>query len=80
VRLQGNSGDIHLTVHDDGAGFDTELAMSSQGLGLISMRERASLVNGSMSITSKPGGGTEISVRVPLVSAKKASEMVSGAA
>ena len=80
VRIQGSLGEIQLTVHDDGAGFDAESAMSSQGLGLISMRERVSLVNGTMSIISKPGGGTEVSVRVPLVSAKKASEMVSGAA
>jgi signal transduction histidine kinase len=82
VRLHGTLGEIQLTVHDNGVGFDAEAAMMSQGLGLISMRERASLVNGTMSITSKQTGGTEISVRIPLVSAQSAgaSELTSGAA
>ena len=82
VRLHGTLGEIQLTVHDNGVGFDAEAAMMSQGLGLISMRERASLVNGTMSITSKRTGGTEISVRIPLVSAQStdASELTSGAA
>jgi PAS domain S-box-containing protein len=82
VRLHGTLGEIQLTVHDNGIGFDAEAAMTSQGLGLISMQERASLVNGTMSITSKRTGGTEISVRIPLVSAQSAgaSELTSGAA
>jgi PAS domain S-box-containing protein len=79
VQLQGGSDEIELTVRDAGVGFDAESAMSSQGLGLVSMRERASLVNGKMSITSKPGGGTAVTVRVSLVSAKSTSE-ISGAA
>jgi len=82
VRLHGTLGEIQLTVHDNGVGFDAEAVMMSQGLGLISMRERASLMHGTMSITSKQTGGTEISVRIPLVSAESAgaSELTSGAA
>jgi PAS domain S-box-containing protein len=80
VQLHGVSDEIQLMVRDNGEGFDVETAMSGQGLGLISMRERANLVNGTMSITSKPGDGTEISVRVPLVSPENTSEMASGAA
>jgi len=44
VRLHGTLGEIQLTVHDNGVGFDAEAVMMSQGLGLISMRERASLM------------------------------------
>jgi signal transduction histidine kinase len=54
--------------------------MRGQGLGLISMRERSSLVKGTVSITSTPMGGTEINVRVPWAPAKEASEITFGAA
>ena len=79
AELRGTSTDIHLTVRDDGIGFDAAAAIVSRGLGLISMRERVSVVNGTMFIASKPLGGTEISVRVPVV-AKAASRTTSGAA
>ena len=80
VQLHGQSGEIELKVHDGGVGFDAESAMSGEGLGLISMRERAGLVNGTISIRSKRMGGTEVSLRVPLVSGMSAVEMASGAA
>jgi PAS domain S-box-containing protein len=82
VHLLAIPGEIQLAVRDHGSGFDAEAAMSSQGLGLISMRERASLVGGTMLISSMPTRGTEVSVRIPLLSAKYAgaSEMTSGAA
>jgi signal transduction histidine kinase len=67
VEAQGSLTEISLTVRDSGAGFDPKLARNSQGLGLISIKERINLVNGTLSITSKPGSGTKISVRVPLL-------------
>jgi signal transduction histidine kinase len=66
VRLRGVSDEIQLTVRDWGVGFDAQAALSGDGLGLISMRERASLVKGTITITSKPMAGTEISLRVPI--------------
>jgi PAS domain S-box-containing protein len=65
VQLQEESGVIQLIVSDSGKGFDVDAAMRGQGLGLTSMRERVSLVNGSMTIESKPMNGTRIHVRVP---------------
>jgi len=65
VRLWGSTGEIHLTVSDLGAGFDTEAAMRSTGLGLTSMQERLRLVGGELSINSQPKGGTTIHARVP---------------
>jgi signal transduction histidine kinase len=65
VRLWGSTGEIHLSVSDLGAGFDTETAMKSTGLGLTSMQERLRLVGGELSINSKPKGGTTIRARVP---------------
>jgi PAS domain S-box-containing protein len=67
VQLRGTPGEIHLSVSDTGVGFDLDVAMKGPGLGLVSMRERVRLVNGTISIGSKPGG-TTIEVRVPVVS------------
>jgi len=80
VQLRGTSGEVELIVRDDGSGFDVDAAMSNQGLGLISMRERVSLVNGAIVITSRPMGGTEVNVRVPAVAVSEGSKMISGVA
>jgi len=80
ARLRGIPGEIHLNVRDYGVGFDAEAAMNSQGLGLISMRERVGLMNGTLSITSQPMAGTEINVRVPVFEACGKTRVISGAA
>jgi PAS domain S-box-containing protein len=66
LELKGEPGAIHLTVADTGCGFDPHLERQKPGLGLASMKERIELVNGTITIDSKPGEGTLISVRVPL--------------
>jgi signal transduction histidine kinase len=66
VQLREDSGEIHLIVRDSGKGFDVETALQGKGLGLTSMRERVRLVNGTIVIESRPAGGTNIHVRVPL--------------
>jgi signal transduction histidine kinase len=66
VQLREDSGEIRLIVRDSGKGFDVEASLQGKGLGLTSMRERVRLVNGTISIESKPMGGTTIHVRVPL--------------
>jgi PAS domain S-box-containing protein len=65
VQLREDSSEIHLIINDPGRGFDVEAASQGKGLGLTSMRERVRLVNGTISIQSKPMGGTTIHVRVP---------------
>jgi len=66
ARLYGTTGGIHLTVRDQGIGFDLEKALTGRGIGLISIQERVRLVNGKISIASKRNGGTIIDVDVPL--------------
>ena len=66
VSLKAASNEIQLSVHDSGAGFDPEKAMNQHGLGLTSMKERLKLVDGRLSIDSKPREGTTIHARVPL--------------
>jgi PAS domain S-box-containing protein len=68
VQLWATSDEVHLTVSDGGAGFDSKSAERNQGLGLISMEERLKLVKGTLSIESQPKRGTTIHACVPLVS------------
>ncbi len=59
-----------IQVEDDGIGFDVDRALSSQasdGFGLFTIRRRMLQMNGSCSITSRPGSGTEVIIRVPLL-------------
>lgn len=57
-----------LTVRDDGAGFKPAEGRYEEGLGLVSMTERARLVGGSVEVRSTPGSGTEVRARVPIPS------------
>ena len=69
VQLRMVSEALHLVVRDSGRGFDVRAASRGKGLGLTSMRERIRLVSGSITIDSKPNGGTAIKVRVPFKAA-----------
>jgi signal transduction histidine kinase len=64
-----------MIVSDSGAGFDVEEARQGKGLGLVTMQERVRLVRGSMTISSKPAGGTVVDVRVPLISRDMAEKL-----
>jgi two-component system sensor histidine kinase NreB len=66
VSLKGMDHDVLLSVQDDGIGFDWAEVKEKPGLGLSSMRERARLIHGELSIQSQPGKGTLITVRVAL--------------
>jgi PAS domain S-box-containing protein len=66
VQLAEYSNEVHLIVNDLGRGFDIQAAKQGRGLGLITMQERVKLVNGAITIESKPSGGTSIRVRIPL--------------
>lgn len=68
VHLRSSRGGVHLSVQDEGVGFDVEKMLSGHGLGLISMRERVRFVNGEIAIRSRPHGGTTIDVDVPVPS------------
>jgi PAS domain S-box-containing protein len=66
VELTGSASELRLSVSDNGVGFDVAAARLAHGIGLISMQERIQLAGGDINITSKPGGGTKITGRVPL--------------
>jgi len=66
VKLAGSPSEIQLQILDSGVGFDPESTGSRGGLGLISMRERISLLGGELLIESRPSGNTWIKACVPL--------------
>jgi signal transduction histidine kinase len=61
---------VEITVADDGAGFDPDAV--GEGFGLLGMRERVTLIDGSLTIESAVGAGTRIRCRLPLQRAEPA--------
>ncbi len=66
VILEAKNDRLLLQVIDLGIGFDPDPDVPREGLGLISMTERARLIHGTVSIHSSLGKGTTITVEVPL--------------
>jgi len=62
VSLAERENEVYLLIHDWGRGFNMDDVHC--GLGLISMRERARLIGGNLTIDSQPERGTRIQVRV----------------
>ncbi|HLV37652.1 MAG TPA: GAF domain-containing protein [Spirillospora sp.] len=64
LDLRCNQNEVILEIDDDGAGFDASASFPGH-LGLKSMRERATRLNGTCEIVSAPQQGTHIVVRLP---------------
>ena len=83
VLLEQREASAMLIVEDDGKGFDVALVMDSRpdegNLGIHGMRERASLLGGTLTIESTPGRGTTVFVRIPLEGRKGDHEKDSSA-
>ncbi len=65
VELASTPAGLDLVIRDQGLGFDSTTRERAAGIGLLSMRERAANVAGSLTIRSAPGQGTVIHARVP---------------
>lgn len=69
VALYSDAGACTLSVADDGVGFDPATVARGEArpsYGLTGLRARAALVGGDVDVTSVPGRGTRVSIRVPL--------------
>jgi PAS domain S-box-containing protein len=65
VSVRGASKSLYLCISDNGIGFAPHTRRTQVGLGLISMRERLTLIGGKLVITSKLGFGTRIEANIP---------------
>ena len=65
VAIEQADGHVSVSVHDDGVGFSTEGARKPNSFGLLGLRERASLLGGEARISSAPGKGTHVELRLP---------------
>jgi signal transduction histidine kinase len=71
IRVTPTPGDdLVVIVRDDGVGFDVSKVTSRYeergSLGMLNMKERADIVEGDLNVTSRPGQGTAITLRLPL--------------
>lgn len=66
VRIFCDDGMIVLEAADNGRGFDPNDAKNRGGMGLVIMRERSLMMSGKLTIQSKHGEGTKVTVRVPI--------------
>jgi signal transduction histidine kinase len=71
VVLDARESSIEITIEDDGDGFDVHELMKhpledAKGLGIMGMKERASLLDGKLQIHSMPGEGTKVCMQIPL--------------
>ncbi len=69
LTLQPVADGIQLCIEDDGIGFNPDKIPSGEGirhLGLVSMRERAEMLDGTLDVYTAPNQGTTIQVYIPL--------------
>jgi len=66
IILTFDSRIVHLSIHDDGIGFEaiTRQAGERRSFGLVGIRERVDQMGGTLEIISAPGKGTKITVQV----------------
>jgi signal transduction histidine kinase len=71
IEVAAEKDVLWVDIEDDGRGFDpADVAGgpsgSGRGLGLLGMHERMELIGGTSKVASSPGGGTRVSLRVPI--------------
>jgi signal transduction histidine kinase len=65
ARLAAEDGNVTLEVRDNGRGIHEAELRKGGSLGILGMRERVALLGGDLKITSSPGDGTSVLVRIP---------------
>lgn len=65
ITLTRQAANLSLTIRDDGHGFNTTV-IRQNALGLLGMRERATMLSGQLTVRSKIGEGATIKVEIPV--------------
>ncbi|MGC5325842.1 HAMP domain-containing sensor histidine kinase [Brevibacillus sp. SYSU BS000544] len=73
VKLFPLQDQVRMRIADDGIGFDTE-GEKMTSYGLVSIRERINELGGALDIYSAIGKGTQIEVRIPIMSVRTVEE------
>jgi signal transduction histidine kinase len=71
IALHTTTSQLVLTVKDNGVGIDENKITDNHSLGLIGMRERASVLDGQLNINKIKEGGTQVVLEMPLTSCRK---------
>lgn len=66
VSLVQKGSDLCLDVTDNGKGISNDDIANPKSFGIVGIRERANLWNGTVKITGKPNKGTKVEIRIPL--------------
>ena len=66
-RCKSQDGQMQLQVQDNGIGSSADQLRNKTGLGIVSMKERIRMVNGTLHLSSETGQGTTITASVPLL-------------
>jgi signal transduction histidine kinase len=66
VRVEITTAEVHAVVEDDGIGFVVAAPLPPGNTGLVSMRERTELLGGRFALSTGPGRGTRLDIRIPL--------------
>jgi signal transduction histidine kinase len=64
IKLYSKANEFILEIRDDGKGFDS--VKTKKGIGILNIKNRAELFNGSAEILSQPGNGCLLIVSFPL--------------
>lgn len=78
LERRGSQGDTKIIalIEDNGIGFIPEESLTSGRLGLFGMRERAEMLDGSLTIESSPGRGTTILAEIPFAHVESEEDLI----
>jgi len=73
IEMRQEGGELLLRVRDNGVGFSDRSTQQDGRYGLLGIRERAYMLGGRLEVDNPPGGGGQITVRLPLAPADRTS-------
>lgn len=69
IQLVRKDASLSITVEDDGAGFDTAILLTNDGIGYLNLQNRVTYLGGIMDVQTSPGKGTSVNIEIPNIRA-----------